>query len=102
MHAQESIEGQWNTGEDNTIVETYQKDGAWFGKIISSDNPKAKIGTEILREFQFKNDAWRGKIFAARRGKIMDAVIDPTKDILEITVSAGLIRKTLEWSRNTE
>jgi len=26
--------GTWSTGQQNTKVETYKKDGAWFGKII--------------------------------------------------------------------
>ena len=83
-------------------IETYQKEGSWFGKVIASDNPKAKIGTDILRGFTQKNGEWKGKIFAAKRGKIMDAVIQPAKDLLNITVSAGFISKTLEWKRAEE
>ena len=37
-----SLKGVWNTGDQNTKIKTYQKDGKWYGKIISSDNPKAK------------------------------------------------------------
>jgi len=33
--------GIWFSGEENTKIKTYQKEGAWFGKIVSSDNPKA-------------------------------------------------------------
>ena len=51
VNAQDSLEGYWATGEDNTIVQTYEKDGAWYGKMVSSDNPNTKLGTDILREF---------------------------------------------------
>lgn len=99
LSAQDSLEGIWLAGEDNTKIETYQKDGAWFGKIVSSDNPNAKIGTNILRDFKKDRDEWKGKIFAAKRGKILDAIIEPTKNILTITVSAGFFSKDLEWKR---
>lgn len=102
LSAQKTLEGTWQTGEDNTVVKTYQKDGAWYGKIISSDNPKAKMGTDILKGFKQENGAWEGKIFAIKRGKIMDAIIKPAKDVLEITVSAGFFSKTLEWKRENE
>ena len=99
LSAQDSLKGIWLTGEENTKIETYQKDGAWFGKIVSSDNPNAKIGTNILRDFKRENGEWKGKIFAAKRGKIMDAVINPANNILKITVSAGFFSKDLEWKR---
>ncbi|MCR9287142.1 MAG: DUF2147 domain-containing protein [Bacteroidetes bacterium] len=99
LSAQDSLKGIWLTGEENTKIETYQKDGVWFGKIVSSDNPNAKIGTDILRDLKKDNGEWKGKIFAAKRGKIMDAIIEPTKNILKITVSAGFFSKNLEWKR---
>ena len=99
LSAQDFPKGIWLTGEENTKIETYQKEGAWYGKIVSSDNPKAKIGKDILREFKEKDGQWEGKLFAAKRGKILDAVIAPSKEILNITVSAGFFTKTLEWKR---
>jgi len=97
--AQDFPKGIWLTGEENTKIETYQKEGDWYGKIVSSDNPKAKIGNDILRGFIKEDGLWKGKLFAAKRGKILDAVIEPTKDVLNITVSAGFFTKTLEWKR---
>ena len=92
-----SLEGKWQTGVDNTVIETYQKDGAWFGKIVSSDNAKAKIGADILKDFKEDGDTWKGQLYAAKKGKFLDAVITPAKDKLLIEVSSGMFSKSLEW-----
>jgi uncharacterized protein (DUF2147 family) len=93
------LSGVWNAGEDNTRIETYQKDGAWFGKILSSDNSKAKVGTDILLGFTEADGVWTGKMFAPKRDKTVDATIQSAADELTITVSVGLIKKTLTWTR---
>lgn len=102
LAAQDFQKGIWLTGEENTKIETYQKEGAWYGKIHSSDNPKAKIGKDILQGFKQEDGQWKGKLFAAKRGKLLDAVIEPTKEALNITVSAGFFTKELEWKRTEE
>ncbi len=102
MSAQELTEAIWLTGEENTKIETYQKDGMWYGKIISSDNRKAKIGKDILHEFKLVDGEWTGKLFAAKRNKMMDAIIVPKKDVLDITVSAGFFKKQISWQRETD
>ena len=102
LYAQDFPKGVWLTGEENTKIETYQKEGAWYGKIVSSDNSKAKIGNDILRGFRHEDGKWKGKLFAAKRGKILDAVIEPTEDDLTITVSAGFFTKTIVWNKAKE
>ena len=99
ISAQDFPKGIWLTGEENTKIETYQKEGAWFGKIVSSDNPKAKIGKDILQAFKLKDGQWQGKLFAAKRGKILDAIIEPTQQVLNIKVSAGFFSKELAWKK---
>ena len=37
LSAQDFPKGIWLTGEENTKIETYQKEGVWYGKIVSSD-----------------------------------------------------------------
>ena len=46
--AQSPIEGIWNTGKENTKIEIAAADGIYAGKIVSSDNAKAKIGALLL------------------------------------------------------
>ena len=99
LSAQSALDGKWNTGENNTIVQTYEKDGAWYGKIVSSNNPKAKLGTEILRGFKQDGDVWKGKLYAAKRDKILKAEIVPSDDKLNITVIAGFFEKKIKWKK---
>jgi len=98
LSAQEMTAGIWLTGEENTKIETYQKDGMWYGKIISSDNQKAKVGKDILSGFKKEGQVWIGKLYAAKRDKTLEAIISPQKDNLKITVSAGLFKKKLSWA----
>lgn len=99
LGAQELTEGIWLTGEENTKIETYKKDGAWYGRIVSSDNPKATIGQDILQQFINEKGKWTGKLYAAKRDKLLDAVIKPSDDKLDISVSAGFFKKNLKWIR---
>mgnify|MGYP000636665198 CR=1 FL=1 len=97
LSAQDFQKGIWLTNKGNTKIETYQKEGAWYGKVIDSDNPKAKIGNDILRDFKQVDGQWKGKLFVAKRGKLVDAVIEPKEDNLTITISRGFSSKTLVW-----
>lgn len=102
LSAQEMSTGIWLTGEENTKIETYEKQGVWYGKIKSSDNPKAKIGIDILKGFHLVDGKWEGQLYAAKRSKYFDAVIDPSNNVLHITVTAGLVKKKLTWSKEDE
>jgi len=99
LSAQSSLEGKWNTGEENTIIQTYEKDGAWYGKILSSDNANAKIGTVILQGFKQDGDVWKGKLYAVKRDKLMDAEISTATSTLNITISVSFMTKKLKWKR---
>jgi len=99
-HAAEgALNGFWQTGEDNSIVEVTETNGIATGKLVSSDNPKAVAGTEILRNFSETSGVWKGSVYAVRRDKLMDATITPSVDSLAIDVNAGLISKDLTWTR---
>jgi len=100
--AQDSLAGVWQTGEDNSEVKITEQDGVHSGKLISSDNPKAKIGTEILKEFSQVDGAWKGSLYAAKRGKWYKASIVPSSDTLNITVSAGIVTQKVTWNRVSE
>ncbi|HMB59022.1 MAG TPA: DUF2147 domain-containing protein [Xanthomonadales bacterium] len=102
LAAEPGLDGNWQTGEDNTVVSVSAQDGVYTGKLVSSDNPKAKVGTEILRNVSLVDGVWKGSLYAPKRDKVMDAVITPATDELSIKVSAGLVRKTVTWTRAAE
>ncbi|MEM6318769.1 MAG: hypothetical protein AAF960_13940 [Bacteroidota bacterium] len=94
----QSPAGIWNTGKDNTKIEITETNGVYTGKILSSDNAKAKIGKQLLKDIQSVDGEWKGKLFAAKRGKWMDAVLEAKGKVLQITVKKGLMSKTIEWA----
>ena len=97
--AQSTLEGNWQTGEDNSVVTVETAYGVITGKLISSDNPKAKMGTEILRNFKQIKGVWTGQVYAAKKDKLYDATISPDANVLNIKVSAGIASKKLTWKR---
>ena len=98
MNAQ-SITGVWNTGEDNTKIEITEDNGTLSGKIHSSDNAKANIGNQILKDVKSKNGTWEGKMYAAKKGEWYDAVLKENGNQLDITIKVGWITKTLAWTK---
>ena len=100
MNAQEAIDGIWNMGKANTQIEIAEaEDGIYHGKIIASDNASAKIGATLLKDIKLVDGEWRGKLFAAKKGKWMDTVLKAENNQLLVTVNAGIMSKTLKWTR---
>lgn len=100
--AQDSLAGAWQTGEDNSVVKVTEQDGVYSGKLVSSDNPKAKMGTEILKDFRQADGAWKGSLYAAKRGKWYKASIVPSANTLNIIVSAGIVTQKVTWKKVSE
>ncbi|MEM9547720.1 MAG: hypothetical protein AAGA77_17190 [Bacteroidota bacterium] len=99
-HAQESIEGIWNTGKENTKIEIAEvEDGIYEGKILSSDNENAKVEKALLREVNLIDGEWKGKLFAPKKKKWMDAVLMKKENRLHIKVKAGFMSKTIKWTK---
>jgi uncharacterized protein (DUF2147 family) len=99
LYAQTEITGIWNTGKDNTLVKIYEKDGVYLGEVVSSDNPKAEIGKQIIKDLKNKGGKWKGKLYAAKKKKWFNAKMDLEDDNLKITVKSGLFKKTIEWKK---
>ena len=97
--AQSELEGDWQTGEDNTVIRVVTTDGVATGKMISTDYPNAKLGIAILRDFKQVKGIWTGQIFAAAKGKLYDATISPDASTLHIKVTDGFLSKKLAWKR---
>ena len=102
LSAQNPLEGTWLVGKQNTKVKTYQKGDEWFGKVIETDNPKMKIGTDVLLNFKIVDGEWLGQMYAVRIGKMMNAKIEPQKDVLLVRVTKGFISREMKWLRAKE
>jgi len=101
ISAQEQIKplrkGIWLTGSNGSKIETYQKDGQWFGKLIASDKQDAPLGIDVLRNFALKEGKWQGEVYSIKREQTAEAIIEPSKESLLIEVSIAFFSKTLEW-----
>ena len=93
----QSIEGNWNTQDQNTIVKIAKDEkGRLRGKIISSDNPRGK-GILILKEIQKFPEGYKARIFSPNRRRWFNCKIYPQTDKLEIKVTAGIRSRTVYW-----
>jgi len=99
IFAQNDLTGTWNTGEENTIVKIFEKEGKYFGEIVSSDNSKVKIGKQIIKNLELDDDEWEGELFSAKKQEWYDAEFKPGADKMGITVKVGFFSKTVEWER---
>ena len=98
-HAQTSITGIWDTGQENSKIEIKEMNGVYEGKLVSSDNPKAKIGNLILKDVKSVGRTLKGKLFSVKKNKWFDAVLKTEGKQLLITISSGISSKTLKWSK---
>ena len=98
--AQGDLTGTWDTRIQDTLVKIYEKDGQYFGKIISSDHPKVEIGKQIVKIFKHEDGEWKGKLYVPKQKKWFDAKMDIKDDGLKITISVGFFHKTIAWKKN--
>lgn len=96
-YGQTDVIGIWNTGDQNTLVEIQEENGKYVGKVLSSDNPKVKEGTLILKDILFKKGTCEGKVYAPRRGEWYDTTLEKQNGTLKLEVSLGFFNKTIEW-----
>ena len=99
IFAQSDITGTWNTGEQNTHVKIEKENDVFIGKVISSDNPKAKTGSTLVKEVKLKKNKWVGQLYAPKRGEWYNAEFTKKGNILEIEVSVGFMSKLVEWTK---
>jgi hypothetical protein len=97
--AQEFIQGQWQTGRENTIIEIAPVNGEWFGKIKSSDNEKVSIGKVILKDLKKKNDKWPGTLFVVKKQAWYNVEITPHKTVLDLKIFAGFLTNETRWTK---
>jgi hypothetical protein len=95
LNAQESIEGIWDTGQDNTKIVIINSSG----KIHSSDNEKVIIGKLLVKELKKIDNSWKGKLYLIKRNKWVDAIFVHKGNFLNVTISSGWQSKTLKWTK---
>lgn len=99
MNAQ-SIEGLWNTGNENTLVDIQKANDTYQGTISASDNSKVAKGKLLVKNVVKKGNTYKGKIYAIKRGKWYDAEFKPKNEQLLVTVLTGFGSKIMTWNKH--
>lgn len=98
-YAQSDVSGEWIVGEQNTVVKIEQDNGIYTGKIISSDNPEAKIGNPMVKELKQTKGKWKGKVYSPKRKEWYDAEFIQKGNKLNLEIKVGFFSKTVEWTK---
>jgi uncharacterized protein (DUF2147 family) len=98
LFSQFSLEGIWNTGEENTKIEIIQTNNKWNGRIKSSENKSAQIGQIILKDLKKEGKKWTGKIYSFKRKEWYEVEIFPSNSILRLEIKVGFLSKTIKWT----
>jgi uncharacterized protein (DUF2147 family) len=97
--SQSPLEGKWDTGKENTIVEILEEENELTGRIVSSGNEKVKIGTIMLKDLSKNEDTWTGKVYSLKKKEWFDVEIKPNGSVLDLKVSNGFLSKSIKWKR---
>lgn len=97
---QQSLEGLWKTGKEETIIEISFSSEQLIGKIKSSNNEEAEMGKIILKALRSEGNKWVGKIYDVKRKKWYNVEIISKEEVLELKISSGIISKSLQWKKS--
>lgn len=122
VYAQEEILGKWQDEEGTTIIEIYEENGLYNGRIVwlldsldiqgnkildvYNDNTSLRsrklIGIDLIYGFQYYDGYWRkGKIYDYHSGRTYNGRI-VVKDELRLSGYYGVLSflgRTTKWSR---
>ncbi|MEO1255358.1 MAG: DUF2147 domain-containing protein [Bacteroidota bacterium] len=96
---QDDITGVWKMAENNAEVEIKKEGDVYNGTVVKSDVEKA-IGKVVLRDFKKDGDEWKGKFYAVKRDRMVDATLKSAgENAMEMVVSVGRRTKTVPMAR---
>ena len=98
--AQQSLEGLWKTGKEETIIEISFSNEQLIGKIKFSNNKEVDVGKIILKDLRSEGNKWVGKIYAIKRKEWYNVEIISKEEVLELKISFGLMSRSLQWKKS--
>jgi hypothetical protein len=99
--SQSPLQGKWDTGKENTIVEILEEEDELMGRIVSSGNEKVKIGTVMLKDLSKAKDTWTGKVYSLKKKEWFDVEIKPNGSVLDLKISNGFLSKSIKWKKTS-
>ncbi|MEM6768436.1 MAG: sterol desaturase family protein [Bacteroidota bacterium] len=115
-YAQSSLQGKWKDHAKGAVVEIYEENGMFYGKLISSDDPKENEKLQnlkktqhkevlILRDFEKKSDTkfCCGVIFQPKYQRTMEGnLILKDDNTLKINGKFGILTGSRTWTKIQE
>ncbi|MCO6175605.1 DUF2147 domain-containing protein [Flavobacterium sp. NRK F10] len=98
----DAIVGKWESPDKDRRIEVYKKDNFYFGKIIwqKPDKFRAEVGDIVIRDIEYQNPHWEGKIWVPEIKSDFTANISlPTHNELRVEATNGFIKKVKVWNR---
>lgn len=99
----DQIIGKWQNPDKDRQVEIFKKGTQYFGKIHwlkDSEEVKVKKGDIVMKNIEFEDGKWLGKIKVPAKENDFDMEITmPNKDQLNIKAKYGIMSRTKIWSR---
>lgn len=119
---QNGIIGFWNTDDDEALVQVFQKEGLYFGKVITlarpldgEGNPKKDrhnrepglrnrtlVGIHTLYDLKFDEaeQSWKGKVYIPSVGFSTNVIVSlKDKNTMYVRGYLGKLTKTQVWKR---
>ncbi|WP_163930972.1 hypothetical protein [Paraferrimonas sp. SM1919] len=99
VHADEKLQGQWLTENQNNIVTISQSaDGIWRGTITQAED-ESQQQVLLVNDIKPNNNGYTAKINAIKAGKWLEANLKLNGQQLQITARHGFFSKTMTWSK---
>lgn len=98
----DAIIGKWESPDKDRRIEVYKENQKYFGKIIwqQSDKFRANVGDIVIREIEYQNPHWVGKIWVPEiKSDFTANIYLPSQNELKIEATNGLIKKVKVWNR---
>ncbi len=92
-----SIEGIWDTGKDNTLIEIKKTNSKLEGKVYSSNNAEAPKGKLIIKDLVEKDNYLTGQVYIIKKDRWVNAQLQRNGNTLKVTLSNGWSKKELDW-----
>ncbi len=104
---QSSIEGRWRDEETKGVIEIYQKNGTYYGRVVGSDDPEEQKKIEqqevlVLKDFrkESKNTFCCGTMYQPREKRTVTGTLELVDaHTLKIHGRYGIFRATRIWKR---
>ncbi|MDK2772643.1 MAG: DUF2147 domain-containing protein [Flavobacterium sp.] len=98
----DAIMGKWQSSDNDRRIEVYKENQQDFAKIIwqQPDKFRANVGDIVIREIEFQNPHWEGKIWVPEiKSDFTANIFLQSQNELKIEATNGFIKKVKVWTK---